>query len=455
MLRPAADQLRGRGGGLPPRARRRRRDRFPGGHRRRHGLAALRGPAPLRLRARRADRRRLPGGGTALPRPRRSLHPRMYARLKFVVHRLGIGRCRQLVDEILDRRARRPPPDRSGGGGGLRPRRARAAAGGRRPPRQPTAWPSSRSRSPRASWPPSTCQRIAELAEMLRRQARLQHQSPEPRAARRAAAAGWPSCRSTSAAWAWKPTDFYGLSDVVSCVGTTYCPLAVSATHHMFDLLQDLVHAEKYAPIRGGVLLNITGCPNSCSPYRIADIGLRGLRIRGQTGSADGYQVTVGGTQSRFGQPLGEFKTADCPRVVAAILDTFLAIRQGDESLARQRGPNGHRALSRRRRGPGHRTTKRRSIRWSCRSSAARARTPLDRKTLAPRRALPRGLPGRDQHPRVHPPHRPGQLRRSPPHQPGRQRSSRACWGGSAPGPAKAAAATSGPASRGRCESAT
>ena len=128
--------------------------------------------------------------------------------------------------------------------------------------------------------------------------------------------------------------EFYGLSDVVTCVGTTYCPLAVSATHQMFDLLQDLVHAEKYAPIRRRVLVNITGCPNSCSPYRIADIGLRGLRIREQVGSKDGYQVTVGGTQNNFGRPVGEFKTGDCPRVVAALLDTFLKLGQGEESLA-------------------------------------------------------------------------------------------------------------------------
>ncbi len=128
--------------------------------------------------------------------------------------------------------------------------------------------------------------------------------------------------------------DFYGLSDVVSCVGTTYCPLAVSTTHRMFDMLNELTHDPKYSSIRDKVLINITGCPNSCSPYRIADIGMRGLRIRGLEGSTEGYQITVGGTQQSFGQPVGEFKEDDCPRVIAAILDAFMELCDGGETLA-------------------------------------------------------------------------------------------------------------------------
>ena len=81
-------------------------------------------------------------------------------------------------------------------------------------------------------------------------------------------------------------------------------------------------------------IINITGCPNSCSPYYIADIGLRGMRIREGQGSAEGYEIRLGGTQERFGQVLGEFKTEDCPRVVEAVLDTFMARRQGEETLA-------------------------------------------------------------------------------------------------------------------------
>lgn len=130
---------------------------------------------------------------------------------------------------------------------------------------------------------------------------------------------------------------FFGLADIVPCVGTTYCPLAVTETRAMYDLLQSVVHQPKYAPIRDKVIINITGCPNSCSPYRIADIGLRGLRVSEQVGSVEGYQILVGGTQEQFGQLVGEYKKPDCVRVVAALLDTFLAMtprNPGSETLS-------------------------------------------------------------------------------------------------------------------------
>jgi len=126
----------------------------------------------------------------------------------------------------------------------------------------------------------------------------------------------------------------FGLDDVVACVGTRYCPLAVSETRRMYDMLQTVLTREKYDAIRSEAVVNITGCPNSCSPYYIADIGLRGMRIREDHGSAEAYEIRLGGTGARFGQVLGEFKTEDCPRVVEAVLDTFVACRQGDETLA-------------------------------------------------------------------------------------------------------------------------
>lgn len=126
----------------------------------------------------------------------------------------------------------------------------------------------------------------------------------------------------------------FGIRDIVPCVGTTYCPKAVTRTRDMYDLLQDLVKAPKYQPIQDKVIINITGCPNSCSPYRIADIGLRGTRIREDIGSVEGYEIRIGGAHDRFGFRIGDFKENDCPRVVEAVLDRYLELRQGDESLA-------------------------------------------------------------------------------------------------------------------------
>ena len=118
------------------------------------------------------------------------------------------------------------------------------------------------------------------------------------------------------------------------CVGTTYCPKAVTETRSLYDLLMDVVKQEKYSEIHDKGIINITGCPNSCSPYRIADVGFRGMRIRGQIGSSEAYEIVIGGTHDQLGRKLGEFKLEDCPRVLEKILDTFIELRKGDETIA-------------------------------------------------------------------------------------------------------------------------
>ncbi len=126
----------------------------------------------------------------------------------------------------------------------------------------------------------------------------------------------------------------FGIRDVVPCVGTTYCPKAVSRTHDLYDLVMDVVKQKKYDAIWDKVIINITGCPNSCSPYRISDLGFRGMRIREGLGSVEAYEVLIGGTEIDFGKKLGEFKKEDCPQIVEKLLDTYVEVRQGDETLA-------------------------------------------------------------------------------------------------------------------------
>jgi ferredoxin-nitrite reductase len=126
---------------------------------------------------------------------------------------------------------------------------------------------------------------------------------------------------------------FFGLTDMVTCVGTTYCPKAVTTTRALFDLLTPVVTAEKYRQIRHKGILNITGCPNSCSPYRIVDIGFRGERIREVSGSVEAYEMLLGGDERDHGQKLGDFKVADCPGIVEQVLDLFVAESKPEETI--------------------------------------------------------------------------------------------------------------------------
>ncbi len=262
---------------------------------------------------------------------------RMFARLKFVVHRLGIDRCRELIEGYLDHDDvdrsgfEVEPVEDCGGPIPLRPLREPNPTGSDHDVKDRRAI--QQIKIPKGELSSDQLAAIAELAERYgdkhvysTNRQNLELHGVEPRRLS--------ELRGEIDKLALETVEFFGLGDVVTCVGTTYCPLAVSATHEMFDRLQTLVHDERYAPIRDQVLINVTGCPNSCSPYRIADVGLRGLRIREQVGSAEGYQITVGGTQQNFGQVAGEFKMSDCVGVVATILDTFMRIGSGDETLA-------------------------------------------------------------------------------------------------------------------------
>ena len=257
---------------------------------------------------------------------------RSTARLKFVVHRLGIEQCRKIVLENLAAEG----VDSSRFETGLV--KDCLAAVPDRPLREPDPVGTDgkalqRIMVPKGELSAAALTRIAELAEnfgdkMLHSTNRqnLEIHGVEPR--------NIPELKAEIVKLGFAAEGFFGLADIVPCVGVTYCPLAVSTTRNLYDLLLPLVTRKKYEPVRDKAIINITGCPNSCSPYRIADIGFRGMRIRKEKGSDEGYQVLIGGTESQFGEFFGELKEADCVKAVESVLDTFLALRQGEESLA-------------------------------------------------------------------------------------------------------------------------
>ncbi len=247
---------------------------------------------------------------------------RRYARLKFVVDRLGMDKCRQLLADIYQR---------EGIDASVFETEPVSDCGPQIPPRPLTQTDPvddnglviQRIMIAKGEITASDLHRIAEMAELYadgsvystnRQNLELHGVDPQKRGL----------LQQELKAIGLLSEGFYGLQDIVTCVGTTYCPLAVTKTHDMYDRLAAIAAEPKYEPIRDKMLINITGCPNSCAQYYIADIGLRGLRIREETGSVEGYQIRVGGTQTEFGKVLGDFKFDDSLTVIRCILETFL-----------------------------------------------------------------------------------------------------------------------------------
>lgn len=257
---------------------------------------------------------------------------RSLARLKFVVHRYGIDQCRALILEYLEQEGvptadfEIDPVDEVGPAYPERPLTEDTPVG-------TDGLAAVRAIVPKGETTSAAFKQLAILSEVYgdKRLVATNRQNLELHGI---APARVEEVRAQVEALGFATRGSFGIRDIVPCVGTTYCPKAVTRTRDMYDLLMEVVKSPKYDAIQDKVIINITGCPNSCSPYRIADIGLRGTRIREETGSVEGYEVVIGGTQTRFGHRVGDFKKGDCPRVVEAILDRFMETRQGDESLA-------------------------------------------------------------------------------------------------------------------------
>jgi sulfite reductase beta subunit-like hemoprotein len=128
------------------------------------------------------------------------------------------------------------------------------------------------------------------------------------------------------------------LPDIVACVGTTLCKMAVSDApdtyRHLYAALaQDEAYWKSIGPLR----INITGCPNNCAQAWIADIGLRGRRRRNdQGGSTEGYSLFVGGRLDgggKIGELLCDIDAAEVVPAVKRILDLYLKNRLNCDEL--------------------------------------------------------------------------------------------------------------------------
>jgi sulfite reductase beta subunit-like hemoprotein len=125
------------------------------------------------------------------------------------------------------------------------------------------------------------------------------------------------------------------LPDIVACVGSTLCKLAVSdapdACRRLYAALAD---DENYWRKVGPLRINITGCPNNCAQAWVADIGLRGTRTRNpETGSTEAYSIFVGGKLSEAGkiaEYLGDVASSQIVPAVRGILDLYLEQRRSE-----------------------------------------------------------------------------------------------------------------------------
>jgi ferredoxin-nitrite reductase len=125
---------------------------------------------------------------------------------------------------------------------------------------------------------------------------------------------------------------------LVACTGNTGCKFALANTKGTAMAIAEWV--EPRVALDGAVNIHLTGCPNSCAQHYIGDIGLLAARVAVDAAGEDtveGFHIYIGGgfgADAGIGRELYRDVTAEaCPRLVARILEAYLAHRQGNETF--------------------------------------------------------------------------------------------------------------------------
>ncbi len=94
------------------------------------------------------------------------------------------------------------------------------------------------------------------------------------------------------------------VEDVVSCPGTDSCKLGITSSMGLNRAVSERLHEMAITdPLTRRILVNMSGCPNSCGQHHIANIGFHGAAIRVGERQLPAYHVFVGG-QRRTGRDL-------------------------------------------------------------------------------------------------------------------------------------------------------
>lgn len=88
-----------------------------------------------------------------------------------------------------------------------------------------------------------------------------------------------------------------GITDVVSCPGTDSCKLGITASMGLNQAIQDRVELMDVTDaLTRKIHIKMSGCPNSCGQHHIANIGFHGAAMRVGPQQLPAYHMFVGGS---------------------------------------------------------------------------------------------------------------------------------------------------------------
>ena len=141
----------------------------------------------------------------------------------------------------------------------------------------------------------------------------------------------------------WKGLNELGLGgsgaleihDVVSCPGTDSCKLGITSSMGLNRAVSERIEQMDVTdPLTRRILINASGCPNSCGQHHIANIGFHGAAIKSGERQVPAYHVFVGGNR-RPGSPLllgTQLKVRVPAKRVPDVVERFVRMYEADRN---------------------------------------------------------------------------------------------------------------------------
>jgi sulfite reductase beta subunit-like hemoprotein len=130
------------------------------------------------------------------------------------------------------------------------------------------------------------------------------------------------------------------ITDVVSCPGTDSCKLGITSSMGLNGAIQQhLRSVDIQDPLARKILINISGCPNSCGQHHIGNIGFHGASMKNDARQIPAYNVFLAG-QRREGEPIRmgtlarmRIPAKRVPLAVERFVNLYLEQRQDGEEF--------------------------------------------------------------------------------------------------------------------------
>ncbi len=127
--------------------------------------------------------------------------------------------------------------------------------------------------------------------------------------------------------------------DIVSCPGTDTCKLGISSSRGLASELRKRLAQKSFEldEAVNNLHIKVSGCFNSCGQHHVADLGFYGVSRKMAGYAVPHFQVVLGGewdnNAGSYGLPIVAIPSKNIPEVVARLTDRYVAMRKNGESF--------------------------------------------------------------------------------------------------------------------------